>query len=750
MTKKKLFAITMALLLAVTIPLAVLAETYDLAQGSITVEAKADGQYVSQEGGVQNEKQTTDTVIEQDKTESETTSNTITINAEKNTTAEVTISDVDIDVSGNSEAAISTGGEGNVTVELEGENTLKSGSEHAGLEKGNGGNLTIGDSDDDGSLAATGGAWSAGIGGSYQGDGSDITITGGDVTATGGTHGAGIGGGYQGSGTNITVKDGNVEATGQWNGAGIGGGFAGTGSDITIEGGNVKATGGTSAAGIGGGGQGNGTDIAITGGNVTASGGWNAAGIGGGWRGTGDSVSISGDAEVKVSGGENAAAIGDGRHGNGEITPDTSALGKDGSVAYFSPNADKSKDAPEKLLHKTSSGTVTHDGISIQSRVASTCTQSGSITYLCSCGQTFTQSLSPLGHDLERHEAKAATCTETGWNEYDTCKRAGCTYTTRGADLPIDPNNHDLEHHEAKAATCTEDGWYEYDTCKRCDYTTYRKIDKLNHSFTNYVFQNDATCLEDGTEIAQCDHTGCTATDERTAQGTAMGHSFTDYVFQNDATCLEDGTEIAQCDHTGCTATDERTAQGTATGHSFTDYVFQNDATCLEDGTEIAQCDHTGCTATDERTAVGSATGHSFTDYVSNKDATYTQDGTETAECDHGCGETDTRTVEGSKLPLYRVTDENGKSVIHKANYSGSTLTITAELDSAILTGSTLALPVLQARGITTIVFVTNGMTSTFELADLLAKGEGTYALTHAGENVTFLLNEEDIGSILK
>lgn len=85
MTKKKLFPLAMALLLAVTVPLAVLAETYDLSRGSITVDAKADGQYVSQDGGVQDEKQTTDTIVIQDKTESETTSNTITINAEKET-----------------------------------------------------------------------------------------------------------------------------------------------------------------------------------------------------------------------------------------------------------------------------------------------------------------------------------------------------------------------------------------------------------------------------------------------------------------------------------------------------------------------------------------------------------------------------------------------------------------------------------------------------------------------------------------
>ena len=239
MTKKKLFALTMALLLAVTIPLAVLAETYDLSKGSITVDAKEDGQYVSQDGGVQNEKQTTDTVIEQDKTASDTTSNTITINAEKGVTAEVTLSGVNIDVSntGNGyngvtgEAALSTGGDGNVTIELDGENTLKSGNKRAGLEKGNGGNLTVTDKDDNGSLTAVGGLRGAGIGGGYNGSGTNITIEGGNVNATGGDYGAGIGGGINGSGTNITIEGGDVTATGGNWGAGIGGGTYGSGSN---------------------------------------------------------------------------------------------------------------------------------------------------------------------------------------------------------------------------------------------------------------------------------------------------------------------------------------------------------------------------------------------------------------------------------------------------------------------------------------------------------------------------------------
>ena len=70
---KKFLSVTLSLLLAASMPLSALAETYDLAQGSITVEAKADGnRYVSQTGGVQQEQQTTETVIHQ--TDSNTTS----------------------------------------------------------------------------------------------------------------------------------------------------------------------------------------------------------------------------------------------------------------------------------------------------------------------------------------------------------------------------------------------------------------------------------------------------------------------------------------------------------------------------------------------------------------------------------------------------------------------------------------------------------------------------------------------------
>ncbi len=156
----------------------------------------------------------------------------------------------------------------------------------------------------------------AGIGGSNNGSGNNITINGGTVTVTGGYHGAGIGGGYKGSGNNITVNGGTVTVTGSFAGAGIGGGSGSYGNNITINGGTVSATGGQYGAGIGGGYGSYGKNITINGGIVTATGGSCGAGIGGGFFGSGEDITINGGA-VTATGVENGAGIGGGYQGGG-------------------------------------------------------------------------------------------------------------------------------------------------------------------------------------------------------------------------------------------------------------------------------------------------------------------------------------------------------------------------------------------------------------------------------------------------
>ena len=251
--------------------------------------------------------------------------NTITvINNIADKVLNLTLKDVKIDVSDTGDqydwdqkgkAALSVQGKGNVEIELDGDNELKSGTQRAGLEKTSTGTLTLKDDNKEaGSLTATGGFNSAGIGGGYLGDGRDITITGGTVTATGGRLGAGIGGGREGKGENITITGGTVTATGGSDGAGIGGGSSGSGENITIKGGTVNATGGESGAGIGGGNDGVGNNITITGGTVEATGYFGGAGIGGGNGGSGNNITITGGT-VNTTGGDGGAGIGGGAEG---------------------------------------------------------------------------------------------------------------------------------------------------------------------------------------------------------------------------------------------------------------------------------------------------------------------------------------------------------------------------------------------------------------------------------------------------
>ena len=199
MKGKKIVSTLLALLLLASLPVSAHAAVWDIGKGDITISVGSGGQTVTQ--GSQVDIPDSAPVITGSSTE-----NTVTINAEKDQTTSVTLSGADIDVSGKGKAAVSTNGEGNVSIELDGENTLKSGYRHAGLEKNNGGGLTIADQDENGKLTATGGSNGAGIGGGFKGNGNNIAITGGEVNATSNGCGAGIGGGGGGDGSDITVS----------------------------------------------------------------------------------------------------------------------------------------------------------------------------------------------------------------------------------------------------------------------------------------------------------------------------------------------------------------------------------------------------------------------------------------------------------------------------------------------------------------------------------------------------------------
>ena len=301
------------------------AGTWYIEDGDITISAgKTEGTNKVTQGTTTDEEDTNTTITNREEGAS---SHTVTIDAkDKDDKVEVTLKDVNIDASSRSEAAVSVTGKGDTTIELDGDNELKSGAGHAGLEHNKtdtSGELTIQDKDNNGSLEAAGGFKGAGIGSAGSND-AQVKITGGNITATSDDWGAGIGSGSSGTGT-VEITGGEINATGGYLGAGIGGGCNGSGN-VTISGGTITAAGSDGAAGIGGGYY-NGATVTITGDAVikNASTTVYGAGIGGG-NGSDGNVTISGNAKIEnATGGYGAAGIGGGafsspdKIGNGNV-----------------------------------------------------------------------------------------------------------------------------------------------------------------------------------------------------------------------------------------------------------------------------------------------------------------------------------------------------------------------------------------------------------------------------------------------
>ena len=185
----------------------------------------------------------------------------------------------------------------------------------------------------------------------------------------------------------------------------------------------------------------------------------------------------------------------------------------------------------------------------------------------------------PNNHDLVHHDAKAPTCTEIGWNEYDACQREGCTYTTK---VEIPALKHKLVHHDAKAPTCTETGWEEYDTCSRCDYTTKVELPALKHNLVHHDAKAP-TCTEIGwDEYDACQREGCDYTTK--VEIPAPGHDYTEKVVK--PTCGKGGYTLHTCKKCNDSYKDHQTK---------TLLHWYGEWTSNGDGTHSATCKRKDC-----------------------------------------------------------------------------------------------------------------------------------------------------------
>ncbi len=247
---------------------------------------------------------------------------------------------------------------------------------------------------------------------------------------------------------------------------------------------------------------------------------------------------------------------------------------------------------------------------------APTCTEIGWEAYdTCGregCDYTTYAELAVLNHDLIHHAAKAPTCTEKGWNAYDTCRREGCDYTTYAELAAL---NHDLIHHAAQAPTCTETGWNAYDTCSRCDYTTYAELAAFEHDLIHHAAQAPS-CTETGWNAydtcSHCDYTTY-------AELAALNHDLIHHAAQA-PTCTENGWNAYDtCGREGCGYTTYQELD--ALGHSYEARTVQ--PTCTKKGYTLHTCVRCKDRYTD---AVVSSRGHWYGEWSPNGDATSSAD----------------------------------------------------------------------------------------------------------------------------
>ncbi len=696
--------------IAVSSGLPVLAETYYINDGSVTINATAEGR-----NNVTQEKAATqdlDTELAADEAETtvkggtkakegsdwETaTKNTVKItNNHEGTTTKVTLDNVTIETEG--DAAVSVSGSGNVKLELDGKNTTTGDNYHAGIQKSGTGKLTIADdTKDGGSVTATGGSGSAGIGSKSGSNAEKIEITGGTVNATAGAGGgAAIGGGNGGKGT-VTITGGNVTATGDGQdgtqnagggGAGIGGGEDASGT-VTITGGTVYAQGGNDnsnaqgGAGIGGGRYGDDdggeTKVTISGGDVTAVGGaGRGSGIGSGYSGSNHddvTVTITGG-KVNASAGEGGVGIGNDDDGNtnveisGQGTEVTASGGQTGGGHGIGGN---------NQWYQTGKATLIK--IFGGSKVTATTGESGFTAVGIGGSDHVTINIAGEGTEVKAtgNDAGIGTpgssddCTITieggkveatgtagvgigGKNSEINIKGGEVTATGKGDNLGIGGDGSSITISGGSVTAVNDPGRVAIGgkgsnvtiNGETGDTTVTVKSGKGKTGIsTDGGTTSKELTMDDLGEsfghkviVTFMNATGAyKAIHNRAYAGTSADTASADAHLWNEgetitpATCTESGLKKVTCSVPGCGATG--TVVIPATGHLHTEIRDAKEATCTEDG----YTGDTWCTDCGTKIATGkkvSATGHDFGEWVVTKEAACTEAGEETRTCTKG------------------------------------------------------------------------------------------------------------------
>ena len=225
---------------------------------------------------------------------------------------------------------------------------------------------------------------------------------------------------------------------------------------------------------------------------------------------------------------------------------------------------------------------------------------------------------------------------------------------------------HKLVHHEAQAPTCTEKGWNAYDTCELCSYSTYVEIPATGHTPAAAVEENrvEATCTAAGSYDSVVYCSVCGAELSRTQQTIpALGHAWGEWSETTAPTCTTAGQKSRECSR--CHEIETETIP--ALGHDFGEWTQTTAPTCTEAGEETRTCSRCGATETREVAALG----HDFGEWVVTTPATCTEAGEETRTCSR-CNATETRPVDalGHNMTAHAAVDATCTTAGNSAYWS--------------------------------------------------------------------------------
>lgn len=259
----------------------------------------------------------------------------------------------------------------------------------------------------------------------------------------------------------------------------------------------------------------------------------------------------------------------------------------DKPVTPEKPEVPETPDKPEvpEHTHAWDTGIVTQEP---------TCTEDGEKTYTCTCGDTKTEPIKALGHDLKETVITEPTCGTAGSKEI-TCSR--CDYKDT-KEIPATGAHAYSDWVIVKEATCTEEG-LRTQTCDVCGDVIEEVLPKVDHTWNEGEVSKQPTCTEDGIKTFTCTVCG----DTKTEVIPALGHAWSDWDIK-DSTCGQEGEKTRHCTRTGCTAT-ETVKIPASENHNWNDGVVTKEATCTEQGEVTYTCNDCGHTKVEKTPALG-------------------------------------------------------------------------------------------------------------------------------------------------